>query len=497
MRAPTIFYVIGVAPVVAVANHFACPPPGSSIVIPRTAIEAGYIQLDVTSSNGGDLCTLTLQDSSNGPSVPIPVSRSYDGRDWEITAGPFSDTMSQPDCVTSVCTFSDFPPLKNDDDVSYVLTSYFRDVDDIGAEAEVARFLEQATFGPSRDTIQDLANSNAGQDKYFNWVKNQVENIPMNSHREYFRKYMNPRMDYPGYVAAPGPRSACDRTSHWRKFALDKRDGIRSSQSRVAKYLYIRKIGDRFGWYVEGMLRTTTATLPKLYSEAGEFLEDLVLFPTLYLLHFRDYERKSCIGCPVYVFQQPSSNSIRRGYVLNPKIDLTGVENNSNLIPYSIVDLPPILGSGDDQAMISVNNDEFETNVFFSKYNDADDEFFLNDASSIKRSQCNNHPNTHIAGYDIPSKLDVSNNDEVQEKNHPETVFPPIFGKTYNERTQQYEHVLFDPKLMLQENTPENPIADGGGFLEYDSKGRTYCANAPRNFRNEDGCKCIVSNTHT
>ncbi len=505
MRAPNIFNAALLSSVsvetgsisgAVAATSFTCPAAGSTIIIPPTAVEAGDIELEVTSSNGGDLCTLTLHDNNNSASVPIPIARSYDGLDWEITAGPYSDALSQPDCVASVCTFSDLPPLNDDDeyDFSYVLTSYYRDADDIGAQAEAARFLEQATFGPSRDTIEALANS--GPDKYFDWVKDQIENKPMNSHREYFRRYINPRMEYPGYVAAPGPRSACDRTSHWRMFALDKRDGVRSSQSRVAKYLSIKKVGDRFGWFVEGMLRTTTATMPKLYSEEGEYLEDLVLFPTLYLLHFREYERKSCIGCPVYVYQQPSSNSIRRGFVLNPKVDLTGVENNSNLVPYSIVDLPPILGN--DEAMISVNNDEFETNVYFSQYNAADDEFFLDDANSINRSQCNNHPNTHIAAYEVPSKLDVSNNPEVGDNNHPETVFPPIFGKTYNERTQQFEHVLFDPKLMLQENTPENPIADGGGFMEYDSKGRTYCANAPRNFRNEDGCKyCTSFNTHT
>ncbi len=48
--------------------------------------------------------------------------------------------------------------------------------------------------------------------------------------------------------------------------------------------------------------------------------------------------------------------------------------------------------------------------------------------------------------------------------------------------------LIFDPRLDLQENTPESPVMDGGKEKQLDSGGRTYCSNVPRNFLNEDQC---------
>ncbi len=490
---------------------FTCPPAGSTTVIPTTSIEDAGGIVDLERSPDDSLCTLTLQVTSsdinenNKSEANIPVLRSYDGRDWERTAGPFSETMPLPSCNSDdssdgVCTVDITDHLPNDDSAQlYVLTTY--PPKDIGMEAEAARFLEQATFGPNRDTIQQLVESSEGDDQYLlTWVKDQVESIPMNSHREYYRKRMNPRMEYAQYFAKPGPMSACDETSQWRMFALDKRDGLRSNQTRNTKYLSFKKIANnRIGWFVEGMLRTTSDEWPSLYSETGEFKKKVEKEPYLYSFHYRDFERKSCIGCPILVTQKPvkEADGVKDGYINNPIVDLTGVIGNTQLIPYSIVDLPPILGTDDDnddeQAMKSINNDLFETNKFFSQYNKADDEFLLRDASSIDRSQCANHPSTDIAAWKVRSKLNTSKNDEVKGKNHPETVFPPIFGKTYNERTKQYQYLLFDPKMIVLENTVENPIPDGGGLVNYETEGRVYCANAPRNYRNEDGCKYIFN----
>ena len=104
----------------------------------------------------------------------------------------------------------------------------------------------------------------------------------------------------------------------------------------------------------------------------------------------------------------------------------------------------------------------------------------LNDTREVNSSQCRNHPNIHTADFDTNSKLNVSKNADVEGKNHPDKAFPPLFGKTLNKETGQYKYLLFDPKMEVLENTPENPIPDGGSYLEFDTKGATYCANAPR-----------------
>eukprot|EP00986_Skeletonema_menzelii_P003357 scaffold1026_cov141-Skeletonema_menzelii.AAC.8 len=48
--------------------------------------------------------------------------------------------------------------------------------------------------------------------------------------------------------------------------------------------------------------------------------------------------------------------------------------------------------------------------------------------------------------------------------------------------------VLFDPRLMLQENTVDNPESDGGGLIKTLTGDVTKCANVPRTFLNEDSC---------
>lgn len=241
--------------------------------------------------------------------------------------------------------------------------------------------------------------------------------------------------------------------------------------------------------------RTSTSYLPNLIEEDGQFIEKFELYPTLYNLFYRDSEMKSCLGCPVNAIKT-TIDGIKRGYVANPKIDLTGIVNNASLVPHKVVDLPPILGQG--TAMIAIDQDEFLTSPYFSKYNKKNDEFYLSDASSVDSSQCANHPNVWIAGYDTPTKLVIQDGtNSILDKNHPDEEFPPLFGRTLNEETGEYVYLMFDPKMVLHDNTVENPISDGGGYREYETRGYYNCANAPRNFMNEDGCKCFFLSGET
>eukprot|EP00586_Coscinodiscus_wailesii_P011040 CAMPEP_0172493050 /NCGR_PEP_ID=MMETSP1066-20121228/24373_1 /TAXON_ID=671091 /ORGANISM="Coscinodiscus wailesii, Strain CCMP2513" /LENGTH=895 /DNA_ID=CAMNT_0013263005 /DNA_START=387 /DNA_END=3071 /DNA_ORIENTATION=+ len=429
----------------------------------------------------GDLCILSIQEPE---STSKPVGRSYDGADWEISAGPFAQSLSAPICSESVCIFVGLPEPDSANE-SYVLTSYHHD--GFGIEAEAARFLEQATFGPTRSTIDNLVAS--GENKYTTWVKNQIETVPMSSHREYYRRRVNPRMEYPFAHGAPGPKTACDRLSHWRMFALSDRDGWRSSQSKRTKYLHIELKNGRYVWYVEGMARTATDYLPDLVTEKGIVKEKFELYPILYAISFKENERFSCVGCPVLVGKKPGRID---GYVYNPKVDLTGIVNDPALVPYTVIDLPPILGN--DNAMVTIDNgEEYVTHKYFSMFTKPNDEFWLNDATSVNPNQCLSHPNVFTAAYDTPTKLNTDPNEGVSSGNHPETAFPPMFGKTLNKATGKYEYLLFDPHLVLFDNTVENPLPDGGGRLQAETEGYTKCANAPRTFINEDHCTLSFS----
>lgn len=48
--------------------------------------------------------------------------------------------------------------------------------------------------------------------------------------------------------------------------------------------------------------------------------------------------------------------------------------------------------------------------------------------------------------------------------------------------------LLFDPRLNIENNTPDTPLMDGGKAKELASGGTTLCSNVPRTFLNEDGC---------
>lgn len=308
----------------------------------------------------------------------------------------------------------------------------------------------------------------------------------MTSHREFYRRRLNARMEYASHAYIPMTKTACESQSHWRSFALSSRDGIRSDRSGKAKYLTLKELngpnsGAPYIWFVEGMARTVTNDLPKLKTLAGDIIEDMELEPTFYQIDWRNQYRADCVGCPVRVHKLPSNEE---GHVDNPQVDLTGIENDIDLVPYNVVDLPY-------DSMVAINDGvEFTVNPnfpYFSHYNKPQDEFWLN--NTVDSTQCSNHPSVATAAHNILSKLNTSLNVGVDTTDHVATAFPPLFGKIYNPETTQTETVLFDPMLTVRENTMENPLADGGGQVRLDSDNATQCANVPRNFMNEKHCK--------
>ena len=203
------------------------------IIDPDTPTDVNLAQggtLEVTLSATDSLCTLTevQTDSSSGEDNQIiPVARSYNGREWESAAGEkASSIFASPGSlvcsdVTSKCTISLPAPGAN---ARFVLTSYGRSV---SQRNEVARFLDQNTFGVTTDDLDvlDVADwtSNPAL-RRANYVKDQMDTTKtaMTSHREYWRARANPKVTHSSQVGRTD--HPCDPDSRWRKYSFNRHD---------------------------------------------------------------------------------------------------------------------------------------------------------------------------------------------------------------------------------------------------------------------------------
>ena len=108
----------------------------------------------------------------------------------------------------------------------------------------VSRFLVQATFGPTKEEIENFDYS------YATWIRKQMK-LPPTSHRQYFRE----RANVPAKLEqtfAGRPRTACEEGSRWVNFAFYGRD--------TSKEITFTTDGDISTLAVEGIARTQVNT---------------------------------------------------------------------------------------------------------------------------------------------------------------------------------------------------------------------------------------------
>ena len=158
--------------------------------------------------------TIVLPDSTSG-SVRVlhvdskPVARSYDGLDWERTQGgaTLDIDCSGGACQADISTNSVYNITSHE--VPRTITSL----------QKASRFLVQATFGPTRATLESVdATTGAGFTK---WIEDQMA-LPPTLHREYYRRRANPRL----FTArnAGGVRAPCQAGSRWHLFSFNRAD---------------------------------------------------------------------------------------------------------------------------------------------------------------------------------------------------------------------------------------------------------------------------------
>jgi len=501
----------------SVSKRYDCPTvPGGAIVLGDFNPQLNAVDLPMTAdTDSGQLCILSIQSQSK----MIPVARSYNGREWEASGGFLASRLTAPTCDsdTGRCTFArnGLPPPEFGE--SYILT-YYEHAGSGGDNADAARFLEQSTFGGSLTDITNLVNTGLN---YESWLTEQMSPSIMTSHREYYRRRLNKESEYSSSdFAGPGPSKACDANSQWRTYALSEIDGINSATTDVSKYLSFRELngvgtGGPYLWLVEGMVRTVTNELPSLkeWPSGNVIATTMEVEPTMYEIVFgmSNSYRWNCVGCPVRVLTHTAAGAHgAQAYVDNPRVSLTtNTTNIESLAHYSIVTLP---NTGEGLTPIN-NGDDFRNNPiggaenWFAQFNAAGEEFVLTTQAqststsnnSTSTNACLDHPTTASAAFTHVTQLDSTINSGVGAARHVRSAFPPIFGKTFHAATQQDEYLLFSPKLYVPENTPENPLPDGGKVLRDLSAddeatvdttyARTKCSNAPRNFLNEQHCR--------
>jgi hypothetical protein len=169
-----------------------------------------------------------------------PLGRSYSGFNWEASSGEFS-TLSWS-CTVDSCLVS-LPSLPTDS--VYQLTTFDGSQLNYTTSDEVARFLEQATFGATNADIGSMSNTNLSQ-SFARWVYNQQKEVPMTSHRAFFRQHMNDRMEFAtqqGAVTHP-----CQEGARYRRYAFSSLD--------QTKFLTITTVGTKKILRVNGFVRT-------------------------------------------------------------------------------------------------------------------------------------------------------------------------------------------------------------------------------------------------
>lgn len=387
------------------------------------------------------LCTLTIVSTDPENPYLIPVARSFDNRQWQLAAGPFATSLDL-DCpeydigTTKTCQIY-LPPIKKSE--TFRLTSYKPYTSN--SRALTVRFLERATFGATDD--QEVI------ENYQDWLKQQFDATPT-FHREVFRRHANPRSERHTPIAAAGPHP-CEKNSRWRRYAFTSQDA--GGIMRMVRHQ--RPQGEEIYLMVDGVFRTKISEPMQLVKNKGNTIE--MIFDV-------DYEICNDImsnfyqeNAPIRVRRQGQQRcfELRDG---NPSIQLpVGLSDGA----HSDSDLPSYIISIPDSAMSPID-DETYPSLYWKSFRSGD-EFLL--TTTIDVPSC--------------SLLSITNGP------------PMVHGRLQNSN----EALLFEPRVVLQENTVENPIPDGGGSLVLETNSLTSCANAPRTFLNEDHCVLSTSAT--
>ena len=212
-------------------------PPMPSF--PLLEVQAGAITLPV--SGVGELHQLVMvrEDSLSIAQAsghwPLAGARSYDGHPWEAMYPASGESQIAVDCSSveaGMCTLQ-LPALTTHRyRVDVHNTTEMDEAEgktplDIRKRA-AAKFLIQATFGPTRSELTDLTDLlGTSVEAFKEWTLAQMALSPT-LHREFWRARANP------FVASNSVgRLACEPMTRWSRFALSMRDAGKNASVEV------------------------------------------------------------------------------------------------------------------------------------------------------------------------------------------------------------------------------------------------------------------------
>eukprot|EP00040_Diaphanoeca_grandis_P028845 m.167802 g.167802 ORF g.167802 m.167802 type:complete len:2710 (-) comp31477_c0_seq1:197-8326(-) len=161
----------------------------------------------------------------DGDDDAMIVARSYAGYEWEgVHPHPVHPTCEASSCVVA-------SRLSTDGHYRVDAVARPRNVTQAAA---IARFLLQASFGPTRAEIDAILTSEGKTSLEFTndtesqgiekWITAQLQ-LPPTLHRVHYRQRVNPRMEGGQYLNFIGPLiKPCDLNSRWITYAFTYRD---------------------------------------------------------------------------------------------------------------------------------------------------------------------------------------------------------------------------------------------------------------------------------
>lgn len=157
------------------------------------------------------LCTL-VEVTAEG--FIKPVGRSYNNYDWESSPGEYQHIKFQCEAASCTVALRNLPP-----GAVYQMTSFTTQL--YSKSDEVARFLEQASFGPTMDEITQFDHANL-LFSFAGWINSQQNDVPLTSHRSIYRQRLNGRQESPQAIGAP--THPCQKGTRYRKYAFSQKD---------------------------------------------------------------------------------------------------------------------------------------------------------------------------------------------------------------------------------------------------------------------------------
>jgi len=189
-----------------------CPPLGVSVSLTS---ETKYA---FAHSTANTFCGIFIQNGKKRGSTLIPYARSYNGEEWEASPGPNAIRSKDITCSPNGYCAIHLPALADGANDSYILLAKDGFMED---RKQIAKFLEMTTFGPKKEEINALDDGAWGPKSRAQYVRRQMD-TPATSHREYFRKRANAKVDSSTMVARSD--HPCNPNSLWRKYTFIKQD---------------------------------------------------------------------------------------------------------------------------------------------------------------------------------------------------------------------------------------------------------------------------------